>query len=108
MITWDDATKGVSYGYADIPDEIRTQALEHRDRMIALLADLDDGIAEKYLEGTEIPEQEIIEAIRKATISLQIVPVMCGSALRNKGCSRFWTRWFTICRRRKRSPPSRA
>jgi elongation factor G len=85
VITWDDATKGVSYGYADIPDEIRTQALEHRDRMIALLADVDDGIAEKYLEGTEIPEQDIIEAIRKATISLKIVPVVCGSALRNKG-----------------------
>ena len=84
-ITWDDATKGVSYGYADIPDELRAQALEHRDRMIALLADLDDGIAEKYLEGTEIPEAEIIEAIRKATISLKIVPVVCGSALRNKG-----------------------
>jgi len=85
VITWDDATKGVSYGYSDIPDEIRAQALEHRDRMIAMLADLDDAIAEKYLEGTEIPEQEIIEAIRKATISLKIVPVMCGSALRNKG-----------------------
>ena len=85
VITWDDATKGVSYGYADIPDEIRAQALEHRDRMIALLADVDDGIAEKYLEGTEIPEAEIIEAIRKATISLKIVPVLCGSALRNKG-----------------------
>ena len=85
VITWDDATKGVSYGYADIPDELRAQALEHRDRMIALLADVDDGIAEKYLEGTEIPEAEIIEAIRKATISLKIVPVLCGSALRNKG-----------------------
>jgi len=85
VITWDDATKGVSYGYADIPDEIRAQALEHRDRMIAMLADLDDAIAEKYLEGTEIPEEEIIEAIRKATISLKIVPVLCGSALRNKG-----------------------
>ncbi|MBU1966270.1 MAG: elongation factor G [Proteobacteria bacterium] len=85
VITWDDATKGASYGYADIPEEIRAQALEHRDRMIALLADLDDAIAEKYLEGTEIPEQEIIEAIRKATISLKIVPVVCGSALRNKG-----------------------
>jgi elongation factor G len=85
VITWDDATKGLSYGYADIPDEIRAQALEHRDRMIALLADLDDAIAEKYLEGTEVPETEIIEAIRKATISLQIVPVLCGSALRNKG-----------------------
>ena len=85
VITWDDATKGASYGYADIPDEIRKQAMEHRDRMIALLADVDDGIAEKYLEGMEIPEAEIIEAIRKATISLQIVPVLCGSALRNKG-----------------------
>ena len=85
VITWDDATKGVSYGYADIPDEIRKQAMEHRDRMIALLADVDDGIAEKYIEGMEIPEAEIIEAIRKATISLQIVPVLCGSALRNKG-----------------------
>ncbi len=85
VITWDDETKGVSYGYADIPDEIRKQAMEHRDRMIALLADVDDGIAEKYLEGMEIPEAEIIEAIRKATTSLQIVPVLCGSALRNKG-----------------------
>jgi elongation factor G len=85
VVTWDDATKGVAYEYADIPDEIRTRAVEHRDRMIALLADVDDGIAEKYLDGMEIPETEIIEAIRKATISLQIVPVMCGSALRNKG-----------------------
>jgi elongation factor G len=85
LITWDDATKGLSYTYADIPDAIRPQALEHRDRMIALLSDVDDRIAEKYLDGLEIPEDEIIEAIRKATISLQIVPVMCGSALRNKG-----------------------
>ena len=85
VIIWDDATKGASYGYADIPDEIRPQAMEHRDRMIALLADVNDGIAEKYIEGMEIPEAEIIEAIRKATISLQIVPVLCGSALRNKG-----------------------
>jgi elongation factor G len=84
-ITWDDTTKGVSYQYADLPDGVRAQALEHRDRMIALLADLDDAIAEKYLEGTEIPDAELIEAIRKATISLKIVPVLCGSALRNKG-----------------------
>jgi elongation factor G len=84
-IAWDDATKGASYGYADLPDEIRAQATEHRDRMIALLADVDDGIAEKYLDGMEISEVEIIEAVRKATISLKIVPVLCGSALRNKG-----------------------
>ena len=85
VITWDDESKGVSYAYADIPDAVRPMALEHRDRMIALLADVDDRIAEGYLDGLEIPDAEIIEAIRKATISLKIVPVLCGSALRNKG-----------------------
>ncbi len=85
VVTWDDTTKGVSYEYAELSDEIRTRAMEQRDRMIASLADVDDGIAEQYLDGTEIPEQDIVEAIRRATISLRIVPVVCGSALRNKG-----------------------
>jgi elongation factor G len=53
--------------------------------MLALLADVDDGIAEKYLDGAQIPDDELLEAIRKATIGLKVVPVMCGSALRNKG-----------------------
>ena len=85
IITWDEATRGLSYARADIPEEILPLAMEQRDRMIAVLADIDDAIAEKYLDGVEIPVEEIIAAIRKATISLQIVPVMCGSALRNKG-----------------------
>ena len=85
VVTWDDTTKGVSYEYSELSDEIRTRAMEQRDRMIASLADVDDGIAEQYLDGTEIPEQDIVEAIRRATISLCIVPVVCGSALRNKG-----------------------
>jgi len=85
IITWDEATRGLSYERADIPEEILPLAMEKRDRMIAVLADIDDAIAEKYLDGVEIPPEEIIAAIRKATISLQIVPVMCGSALRNKG-----------------------
>ncbi len=85
IITWDEATRGLSYARADIPEEILPLAMEQRDRMIAVLADIDDAIAEKYLDGAEIPAEEIIAAIRKATISLQIVPVMCGSALRNKG-----------------------
>ena len=53
--------------------------------MLAVLADADDAIAEKYLDGVEISAEEIIAAIRKATISLKLVPVMCGSALRNRG-----------------------
>jgi len=84
-ITWDDATKGLEYAYGEIPAEILPQALDQRERMLALLADVDDGIAEQYLDGAQIPEDEILEAIRKATIGLKVVPVMCGSALRNKG-----------------------
>ncbi len=85
LITWDDANKGLTYTYGDIPDEILPQAMEQRDRMLAVLADADDAIAEKYLDGVKISAEEIIAAIRKATISLNVVPVMCGSALRNRG-----------------------
>jgi elongation factor G len=85
LITWDETTKGLAYQYAAIPAEVLPQAVEQRDRMIAVLADVDDVIAEKYLDGVEVPAEEIYAAIRKATISLVVVPVMCGSALRNKG-----------------------
>jgi elongation factor G len=85
LITWDETTKGLSYQYGEIPSEILPQAVEQRDRMIATLADIDDVIAEKYLDGVDVPAEEIFSAIRKATISLAVVPVMCGSALRNKG-----------------------
>jgi elongation factor G len=85
LVTWDDSTKGFAYQYGEIPAEILAQAREQRDRMIATLADADDAIAEKYLDGLEISAEEIIAAIRKATIALKVVPVMCGSALRNKG-----------------------
>jgi len=84
-LKWDDATKGLEYQYQDIPEEAMPQAREQREKMIALLADVDDGIAEKYLEGAEIGEAEINEALRRGTISLKIVPVLCGSALKNKG-----------------------
>ena len=85
LITWDETTKGLAYQYGEIPPEILPQAVEQRDRMIAILADIDDVIAVKYLDGIDVPAEEIFAAIRKATISLAVVPVMCGSALRNKG-----------------------
>ncbi|MEW6333285.1 MAG: elongation factor G [Thermodesulfobacteriota bacterium] len=85
MITWDETTKGLDYQYGEVPPDVLPQALEHRERMIALLADMDDLIAEKYLDGIDVPAEELYAAIRKATISLAVVPVMCGSALRNKG-----------------------
>jgi elongation factor G len=68
-----------------IPAELMDAAVAARDRMIAAVADYDDAIAEKYLEAKEIPDAELVAAIRKATIAVKIVPVLAGTALRNKG-----------------------
>ncbi|HBH87201.1 MAG TPA: elongation factor G [Syntrophaceae bacterium] len=84
-VTWDENKLGVSFTVTDIPEDIFQEVREYRETLIESLAEMDDYIAEKYLEGTEIQEKEIIQAIRHATISLKAVPVMCGTALRNKG-----------------------
>jgi elongation factor G len=85
FLTWDDMSQGMDYAVQDIPEEFSTQAELNRGKMIETLANIDDVLAEKYLSGEEITVAEISEAVRKATISLKIVPVLCGAALRNKG-----------------------
>ena len=69
----------------DIPEDIAAAAADARDQMIQAIADVDDAIAEKYLEGAELSVAEIKAAIRKATIAVKMVPVLNGTALRNKG-----------------------
>ncbi len=69
----------------DIPADLAASAADARDQMIQAIADLDDSIAEKYLEGGELTVAEIKAAIRKATIAVKMVPVLNGTALRNKG-----------------------
>ncbi|HEV7553899.1 MAG TPA: EF-Tu/IF-2/RF-3 family GTPase, partial [Kofleriaceae bacterium] len=69
----------------DIPAELVDAAGEAREQMIQSLADLDDGIAVKYLDGTPLTTEEVGAAIRKATIAVKMVPVLAGTALRNKG-----------------------
>ncbi|HVO66571.1 MAG TPA: elongation factor G [Syntrophales bacterium] len=85
VVTWDNSTLGLTFTLSDIPSEIFPQAKAYREKLIESLAEMDDDLADKYLEGNEIPNKEITQAIRKATISLKAVPVMCGTALRNKG-----------------------
>jgi len=85
MLVWDEDTLGAEYRVVEIPGECAAQAREEREKIIEALADADDLIAEKYLAGEEITDAEIYLALRKATISLKIVPVLCGTALRNKG-----------------------
>ncbi len=69
----------------DIPDEIRDLAEEYREKLLEAIAEQDEELMMKYLEGEELTTEEIISAIRKATINVDIVPVLCGSAYKNKG-----------------------
>lgn len=85
LIRWEDDTQGASYNYCDIPAEFAAQAAKGREEIIETISEWDDKIAEQYLEGSDFTEGELIAAIRKATISLKAVPVLCGAALKNKG-----------------------
>jgi elongation factor G len=68
-----------------IPDELLPVALEHREKLLEQVAEYDDGIMEKYLEGEHISAGELRQAVRATTLRGELVPVLCGSALRNKG-----------------------
>ena len=76
---------GVNYKEVSISEDMRELANEYHHKMIESLAELDEKIMEKYLEGEEIASNEIKSAIRRLTIKNKIVPVLCGSALKNKG-----------------------
>ena len=85
VIVWDNTTLGSTYALEDVPSDLVPTVENERERLIETLADNDDEFAEIYLDGREIGEEDILSAVRRATISLKVVPVMCGSALRNKG-----------------------
>lgn len=76
---------GIKFNIVDIPDSLLENAQTNREILIDALADFDDGLAEKYLEGEDIDESTLKQAIRKATISLKFVGVIPGSAFKNKG-----------------------
>ncbi len=84
-IIWHEETLGASFDRVEIPDELREAAELAREQLIEALADSDEAIMMKFLEGEVIEAAELYEAIRKATLSFDIVPVMCGSAFKNKG-----------------------
>jgi elongation factor G len=84
-IIWDDASQGVKFEYIDIPAELRATAEEWREKLVEAAADANESLMEKYLGGETISEDEIMAAIRQRTIANEIVPMLCGSAFKNKG-----------------------
>ena len=84
-ILWHDETMGAEYDVEEIPADLVDEANEWREKLVESAANFDDAIMEKYLEGGEIGEEELIAAIRKGTISMEITPMVLGSSYKNKG-----------------------
>jgi elongation factor G len=84
-IVWSEADQGVTFDYGDIPAELQETAAEWREKMVEAAAEADEELMNKYLEGGELSEDEIKYGLRKRTIALEIFPMLCGSAFKNKG-----------------------
>jgi elongation factor G len=82
---WRDETLGAQYDEVEIPEELRGQTKQYRDRMIEAVSEADERLFEKYVHGEEISEDELRQGLRRATIAQTIFPVICGSAFKNKG-----------------------
>ena len=85
LAVWDEESFGLKYELTDIPDSIKDEAVAAREALVESVADFNEGIMEKYLEGQAISEEELMKGIRKSTIALEIVPVVLGTAFKNKG-----------------------
>jgi elongation factor G len=85
-LTWRGETrKGEDYTVEEIPADMAEQAAQYREKLIETLAEVDDAIMERYLEGEELSVEDIKAGIRRATIASKANPVLCGSAFKNKG-----------------------
>lgn len=84
----------------DIPADMEDLAAEYRDKMLEAVAETSDEMMERYLEGGEFTKEEIVAAIRKATIAVEITPVLCGSSFKNKGVQMLLDAIVVICQHR--------
>lgn len=87
-IVWDDATQGATWDEIEIPEDLKSDARHWRIQLLEAVAEHNDTLLMKYLEGENISAEEIRSTVRKATINLDITPVFCGSAFKNKGVQR--------------------
>ena len=85
-VIWDDENFGSTYKVVDIPEDLKETLAEWREKLVEAVAEYDDALMEKFFDDPDsITEEEMIEAIRKATIDMTITPMLCGSAFKNKG-----------------------
>ena len=84
-VVFNDESMGFDYEVLDIPSQYIEEVSQYRERLIELASEVDDGLLEKYLNGDEVTSEDILPALRKGTIELKFVPILCGSAFKNKG-----------------------
>ncbi|MDI9870879.1 MULTISPECIES: elongation factor G [Flectobacillus] len=85
-IKWNEHDKGMTFEVVPIPEDMLDEATEYREKLLEAVAEFDESLMEKYFEDPEsISEDEILAALREATISMKIVPMLCGSSFKNKG-----------------------
>ncbi len=85
LIVWEEDSMGSQYKFIEIPEEVKEQAAWGREKLIESLSDFDEEIMEDYLNGQPVTEEKIKSVLRNATIAIKAVPVVCGSAFKNKG-----------------------
>src|SRR5690606_13224097 len=84
-ILWNEADQGMTFEYADVPEDMLDEVAEMREFMMEAAAEANDEFMEKYLEEGELSEEEIKQGIRARTLANEIIPVLGGSAFKNKG-----------------------
>jgi elongation factor G len=85
-IIWNEHDKGMTYEVVPIPDDMKDEVLEYREKLLEAVAEFDESLMEKFFEDpNSISEAEILTALRKATIAMKVVPMVCGSSFKNKG-----------------------
>ena len=84
-VVWDDASQGIKFEYTDIPAELKDVAEEWHGKMVEVAAEASEELMNKYLEAGKLTEEELKSGLRRRTIAGEIVPMLCGSAFKNKG-----------------------
>jgi len=84
-IVWHEASLGATYDVMDIPADMQSMALDYRERLLEAIVENDEKLMLKYLDGEELTQKDIVAGIRNATLDVEMIPVLCGAALKNKG-----------------------
>ena len=107
-IYWDDASQGMKFDYREIPADLVAECKKWRENMIEAAAEANEELMNKYLESGDLSEAEIIEGLRIRTIASEIVPMMCGSAFKNKGVQAMLDKVVELMPAPTDIPPTRA